>query len=468
MNQIQQFPKAEIQKYTLAGVGFGLLFPVVGTLIKIADSNLPYEFMSVVTVQASEPLLWILDAVPVLLGFFAFIASHRQGNLQKLNQELQQQESELEEIKANLQKNVEERTRDLIVANQQITERAERLKLIAEVARSAITVQDMSRLLPHITHLISQRFNFYHVGIFLLDEEKEYAVLRASNSPGGLRMIKKGHRLKIGAQGIVGYVSQTGKVRIALNVEDDPAYFGGEDLPDTRSEIALPLKSGEIILGVLDIQSKEANAFSEDDSATLSILADQVAIAIQSAISHEQSQRALLEAETTSRQTANQAWKVYRQILEKRGYRYDGVRSEPFKEGSESFVSNNTLNLPVRLRGQTIGHLRLNHRESTHVWTEDELSMAEATAERVALALEGARLLEDAQKRAARETFLSEISAKLSTSFQMDSILRDTVEELGQTLKQSAITFQLVNPSESTGMDGPRHNGNSAAEENSE
>lgn len=468
MNQIQRSPLTETQKYALGGLGFGLLFPVVGTLLKIADSDLPYGFTSIVTVQASEPVLWILDSVPVLLGFFAFIASHRQGNLQKLNQELQQKESELEEIKTNLEKNVEERTRELINANQQITKRAERLRLIADVARSAITIQDMGRLLPHITHLISQRFNFYHVGIFLLDEEKQYAVLKASNSPGGLRMIKKGHRLKIGAQGIVGYVSQTGQVRIALNVEDDPAYFGGEDLPDTRSEIAIPLKSGDIILGVLDIQSTEANAFSEDDSATLSILADQVAIGIQGAISYEQSQRALLEAETTSRQTVNQAWKVYKQMLERRGYRYDGVRSEPLKEGSASFVSNSTLNLPVRLRGQTIGHLRLTHREATHIWTEDELSMAEATAERVALALEGARLLEDAQKRAARETFLSEISAKLSTSFQMDSILRDTVDELGQTLKQSTITFQLVNPSESTDMDSPRHNGSSDGEKKSE
>jgi len=468
MNQVQKSPQTEAQNYALAGAVFGLLFPVVATLVRIVTSNLPYEFSSVVTVQTSDSLLWIIDTAPIFLGLFAYFVGQRQDSLQRLNRDLKQRESELEDIRANLEQSVEERTQELVAANQQTTKRVEQLKLIADVARSAISVQDVDRLLPHMAQLISQRFNFYHVGIFLLDEQKQYAILRASNSQGGLRMIKKGHRLRVGTQGIVGYVSETGQPRIALNVEDDPVYFGGVDLPNTRSEIALPLKSGDIILGVLDIQSTDANAFSEDQSSTLSILADQMAIAIQNAISREQSQRALMEAEIASRQAAGQAWRRYRETLEGRGYRYDGVRSEPLKEASASSASNDMLNLPVRLRGQTIGHLKLNHPDASHAWTEDELAMAEATAERVALALDGARLLEDAQKRAARETFLSDITAKLGASFQMDSILRDTVEELGQTLKNSTVTFQLVNPSESISTEEQKHNGSFAGEKKSE
>jgi GAF domain-containing protein len=105
------------------------------------------------------------------------------------------------------------------------------------------------------------------------------------------------------------------------------------------------------------------------------------------------------------------------------------------------------LLIPVQLRGQTIGRLKLSAADPSRQWTDDELIMISATAERVALALEGARLLDEAQKRAIRETFLSEVATKLSTSFQLDSILRDTVQELGQTLKNSTVTFQLVNPS---------------------
>ena len=105
------------------------------------------------------------------------------------------------------------------------------------------------------------------------------------------------------------------------------------------------------------------------------------------------------------------------------------------------------MSIPVQLRGQTIGRLRLSAADPSRQWTDDELIVVSATAERVALALEGARLLDEAQKRATREAFLSDVATKLSTSFQLDSILRDTVQELGQTLKNSTVTFQLVNPS---------------------
>ena len=468
MNQRPESPQTETQKYTLAGALFGLMFPVVATLIRIANLNLPYELSSVVTVQSSDSLLWIIDTAPVFLGLFAFLAGQRQDHLQSLNSELEQREHELEKLKTNLEKTIEERTRELVLSNQQTVERAEQLRLIADVARSTISIHDLDRLLPYTAQLISQRFGFYHVGIFLLDEQRQYAILRASNSQGGLRMLKNGHRLMVGTQGIVGYVSRTGQARIALDVQDDPVYFGSAELPDTRSEIALPLKSRDIILGALDIQSTESNAFTEEDSSTLSILADQIAIAIQNAISYEQSHRALLEAEIVSRQVTGQAWKGFAERLQGRGYRYDGVRSEPLKEASPSSESDNVLNIPVRLRGQTIGQLKLKHLDASRTWTEDELAMAEATAERVALALEGTRLLQDAQKRAARETFLSDITAKLGSSFQMDSILRDTVEELGQTLKQSTVTFQLVNPSEPISTAGQNHNGSSERENKSE
>lgn len=106
----------------------------------------------------------------------------------------------------------------------------------------------------------------------------------------------------------------------------------------------------------------------------------------------------------------------------------------------------NALSVPIQLRGQTIGSFNLKPSDPARSWTDDELMMVRSTAERVALALEGARLLEEAQKRANREAFLSDISTKLSASFQLDSILRDTVQELGHTIRNSTVTFQLVNP----------------------
>ena len=112
--------------------------------------------------------------------------------------------------------------------------------------------------------------------------------------------------------------------------------------------------------------------------------------------------------------------------------------------------------------------MKLKASDATRNWTEDERAIIESTAERVAIAMEGARLLEEAQKRAARESFLSDVGAKLGTSFQLDSILRDTVEELGQNLQGSTVSFQLINPSAPPTADSPKVDGASARRKKAE
>jgi GAF domain-containing protein len=282
----------------------------------------------------------------------------------------------------------------------------------------------------------------------LIDEQKKYAILRAANTEAGLKMLARAYRQPVGQLGIVSSVAQMGQPRIALNLADDKALSQIPELREGQSELALPLKSGDQTIGVLDIQSLNPGDFTEDDISTLSILADQVGIALQNSLLFEESQRALREANTESARAAKHAWKQYADAVQMKGYRYDGIKSEPLNDGKQLNRENDSLLIPVQLRGQTIGRLRLNASDHSHAWTDDELLMVKATAERVALALEGTRLLDEAQKRAARESFLSEIAAKLGASFQLDSILRDTVQELGQTLPNSTVTFQLVNPSE--------------------
>ena len=260
-------------------------------------------------------------------------------------------------------------------------------------------------------------------------------------------MLKRGHRLKVGEQGIVGFVTFRGQPRIALDVGEEAIFFNNPDLPDTHSEMALPLQFGKDIIGALDIQSMEPNAFSREDLEIFSILADQVSVAIQNTRAVEQAQRALKEAEAASSQLTGQAWNQYLENIRTRGYRYDGIKPEALKAAETAAEDKDTLFIPVQLRGQTIGRLKLKPSDQKRTWTDDERVIMEATADRMALALESARLLDEAQKRAARESFLSEVGTRLGASFQLDSILRDTVEELGQTLKGSIVSFQLVNPS---------------------
>ena len=201
-----------------------------------------------------------------LLSLFAIQAAVALENA-RLYQELQRRAEELEE-------RVTERTRDL-------ERRTVQLRVAATVARDATTAESLEELLERAVYLVRDRFGFYHAGIFLLDGRGEYAVLRAATGEPGRKMLEKGHKLKVGKVGIVGYVAGTGKPRIALDVGTDAVHFKNPLLPYTRSEMALPLKVGDRIIGVLDVQSTEEAAFDEEDVAVLQTMADQLAVAIE-------------------------------------------------------------------------------------------------------------------------------------------------------------------------------------------
>ena len=417
--------------------GFGLANAEANGLINIA----PYPVRSFARDMA---FTFGLNAVLIYL-----LINGLENALRKSRANL----DKLEAANLNLsftQTELKNRSEELLVANEHLENSTKKLRTVAEVTSTAASLRDFENLVSLTTNIISDELGYYHVAIFLLDEQRQYAILRSANTDGGLRMLARGFKVPVGQLGIVSSVAQTAQPRIALNTGENKVLFNNPDLAGTKSELALPLKSGDEIIGVLDIQSTEPNDFSEDDVSILSILADQVAIALQNALLFDESQRALREANFESLQASRRAWKDYGEMIETKGYRYDGIKSEPLKDARSSKGENEALLIPVQLRGQTIGRLKLSAADPSRQWTDDELIMVSATAERVALALEGARLLEEAQKRATREAFLSEIASKLGTSFQLDSILRDTVQELGQTLKNSTVSFQLVNPLSNT------------------
>jgi GAF domain-containing protein len=392
----------------------------------------------------------VIPDLVVIFGIFAVFIFLLISGLESAIKNAQAGTKELEISNRELMSariRLEENRNDLLAANQQLVQRADRIQTISNISKTITLVQEIDRLLASVVNTISRQFNYYHAGIFLLDDQRKFALLRASSSEGGLRLVKQGYQIRVNRDTIVGLVAQRGDARIALDEGPDAFVFNNHELPATRSQLVLPLKVKELVTGVLDIQSDQPNAFSEEDVSILQILADQVAIAIQNSRSSEKAIQALRNAEIATQQLTNTAWKGYTETIEQKGYRYNGVKPEPLKDAGDIHETPNSLNIPVRLRGHTIGRLKLNPSGSSRHWTEDEIAMAEATAERLAIALEGARLLENAQKRASHEAFLSEISGKLGKSFQLDSILRDTVEELGQTFKNTSVSFQLIDPS---------------------
>lgn len=437
----------------------------------VSGFGLAYAEQSGLIGTVNYPVTAFATDMTFVLGLNAVLIYLLINGLETAVTKAQANSKELQVINVDLsraQDDLRSRSTELLSANQQLEKRSERLRAVAEVARTAVSLQNLDRLLASITHIISNQLGYYHVAIFLVDERGQNIILRSANTDGGLRMLARGYRLLVSDESIISHAARTGQPRLTKNVESDPVFLHNPDLLETRSELALPLKVGGTLSGVLDIQSKELDAFTTDDVSAFSVLADQVAIAIQNARLFEQAQRALRDAEIASSQAIGQAWKGYGETIETRGYRYDGIRPEPIKGPVTSSQENGALLHPVQLRDQIIGRLQLKPSDPSHQWTEDELAILEATAERVAIALESNRLLEEAQRRAARESFLSDIAAKLGASFKLDSILRDTVEELGHTLKESVVSFQLVDPQTHPSTALPKANGNSALHEKRE
>jgi GAF domain-containing protein len=363
---------------------------------------------------------------------------------------------ELKELRSNLQQQVEERTSEL-------QKRAIQLEAVASVARTIASVQDINTLLPEITRLVSQQFGFYHVGIFLLDQQRQNVVLHAANSQGGLRMLSRQHSLPLDPHSIVGYSTLRREPRVALDVGTDSVYFNNPDLPNTRSEMAIPLRVAGEVIGSLDVQSTEKNAFSEEDIRALTILADQIAIAIENARLFGETKKALSESKAMFEQYTQQEWSNFTRQVKARGFLFDGKHVVPLdsntrRETVKAAVqtgnlsqekASGTVAVPIKLRGQMIGVLDVRSKNGQRPWKPDEIAMLEAAAERAALALENSRLIESAQRRAARERAIGDISSRIGAVSNLESILQTAVEELGRKIGGAAEVTLEINPDDS-------------------
>lgn len=380
------------------------------------------------------------------------IHSERQDELGGLAASFNTMASELETTVRTLETKVEERTKDL-------QKQANYMRIAAEVARDATTAQDLDELLNRAAQLILDRFHFYHTGIFLVDADQEYAVLRASPTEAGRKMLEQGHRLRLGQVGLVGYVAATGTPRIALDTGQDTTYFNNPLLPNTRSEVAIPLKLDDRVLGVLDVQSTQPEAFTQDDVATLQVMADQLALAIQRVELVSNLQRNLKELETTYQAFTSESWQQFSQEKDfKPGYLFDGLKITPldsFPANVQEALSKGrtviippkqepygaTAVTPLKLREQVIGGIAL--RFQTPVIDPDTISLVEETAGRLAVALENARLYEETQNLVQRERTVSEISSRITTSFNVENILRAAVMEIGKRMPEAEVIVEL-------------------------
>jgi len=360
--------------------------------------------------------------------------------------------SQLQGLIDGLEQRVSDRT-------QALERRSTQIQTAAEIGNAAASIHDLNTLLNQTAQLISLRFGFYHTGIFLLDAKEEYAVLYAANSEGGQRMLARGHKLQVGHTSIVGKVSQSGQPRIALDVGQDAVFFDNPDLPDTRSEMALPIVVSSKTIGVLDVQSTNEAAFTQEDATILRIVADLLAAAIENTRLLAESQAAVETARRAYGEIAIQAWKDRFKTHSSQGYRSSGSGNtiqidsgtDWSQDASRSALEGKvivstegtTLNVPILVRGQTIGVIKLEKPNQAQ-WTELETQAAQSLADQLSGALDSARLYEESQKQATKEKIISDATAKVGSAINIENILQVTVDELNRALGSSEIILQLA------------------------
>lgn len=270
-------------------------------------------------------------------------------------------------------------------------------------------------------------------------------------------MLERQHKLKVGTEGIVGTVAGSDQARIALDVGEDAVYFDNPDLPQTRSEIALPLIAGGEVLGVLDVQSIEANAFTEGDVPSLQILADQLATAVQNARMIRETQEALFAARKATSEISQHGWQLLLQDIDTTGYvglTHGEVipTTEDMDAGTKQALlignyvvseDQHSIIIPIITRGQTIGMLRLTKTMQAEPWTPEEIADVESLSDQISNALESARLFNDAQRRAAREFTIGSISESLGSALDINDVMETAVRELGNIMSDAEIAVQL-------------------------
>jgi len=383
---------------------------------------------------------------------------------------LRQLTFELEHQVAERTRELEQAGEDMRRANEALNRRAEQLQATINITREVAASLNLDQMLPRAVELMHQHWDLLCVALYLVDDRGEWAVLQAAAGQGATQLKKIGHRVRVGSETPVGYVTVQGEPRLAFQLADlemaeiverswedsstPPAYpsLALEEsrmlLPGARSALTLPLKAANQIIGALDLQSAEDGFVAEEDVAVLQTLADHLALAIENARLLRRTETQLNEVTSLYRRYRQQLWRALPGRLAV-SYRHGQLQLEREAEstGSDSLSGKEgVLTVPIKLHGDIIGLLGFRKEGADGGWSADERVLIEAVVSQMAIALENARLLEEARRRAQREQWIGEIGSRIRATVNRDAIMQTAVRELGRVLRASEGLIRLGTP----------------------
>jgi GAF domain-containing protein len=407
----------------------------------------------------------ILSTVVALTGvFLRYTMRSMQDAIDRARRLAQAQAEanrELEAIRLSLEERVAARTQDL-------QSRSTLLLTALELGRAAASLRDLDQLLSQMPGMIAEQVGFYHVGLFLMDQRREAVVLRGANSPEGRQMLAENYYVAVNDPSFLSTVVVKQELRVAVDVGPDTVSFANSPFPRTRSQLTLPLMAGNRPIGALDLHSAESDVLTDQMIEVMRLLADQLAIAVESAQLFAESQAARAAELRAYGAVSREAWReMTRAEGAEGGLRFlsdapgvirpasgdrPAIMQQARQTGRVVTEANSTLAVPIQIReGVNIGALRLN--KST--WGEDEIALVETLTEQLGAALESARLYQETQRREARERITREITDDIRRSVDMEVILKTAVSNLGEALGVPRTYVRLMLGAEAPGSEPP-------------
>jgi len=374
----------------------------------------------------------ITSAVNMLKSAFSKVANQMLVAFQALSVE-----------RKNLENKVQERTIELET-------RMNQLRASTLTARAIAETQELTELLKNAANLIAERFEYYHVGIFILDEQKRNAYLQASSSEVGKSLAGQLFRVEPDRKNPLSTAIENSRTVITTDLEKTN-FVRDPNFPLTRSRMIIPLSVRGNLIGVIDIHSDQPRAFSADDAEILQTLADLTAISFDNVRLLEETRNLLTQLEANTTLQTQRTWTKFTS-RHKSAYQYTPAGVRPIFS-QEKLKDSDGLYMPIVLHGQEIGRIKLKKRKGiSGDWSDRERDLVEKISNQVALALENSRLVDEAQKNALRNQMIANFSTYVRETLDVDAVIRTATTELRKVfdLKEAEIVIGQADTTQSS------------------
>jgi len=328
----------------------------------------------------------------------------------------------------------------------QVRDRTNELALSIQVGQRASAIRDLDELLPIITNFIREQFNLYYTHVYFVDDIGQSLVIKAGTGDVGKQLLARRHSLPIGVGSIVGAVALTGQPIIVADTEKSDIHRPNPLLPQTRSELAVPLSVEGRVIGVLDMQASRVNTFTENNLPVFEAMATQLSTAIDSAQQWARAQETQRKLEEALKQLTHESWNDTLASQKKElAFTYDlsGITSLESKGLRTSNVqANGGVIVPLVVQNESIGQLAVET-PPDKPWSDGDQAFLEAVVQQLAQKAEALRLFEDTRQRATREQVARRIIDKIRASRDIKTALNIAAEELTVALGTARAVIDL-------------------------